>query len=71
MLQKLKQMHGIRRRMWSESSVQQTLPQPTLVGSYNRQGDMQPRMHFFPLWGQVSKCPEKKLHSPGQQRIQT
>ena len=57
--------------MWSESSVQQTLPRPTLVGSYNRQGDMQPRMHFFPLCGQVSKCPEKKLHSPGQQRIQT
>ena len=42
-----------------------------LVSPYDRQGDTQPRMRFFPLWGQVSKCPEKKLHSPGQQRIQT
>ena len=39
--------------------------------SYDREGDTQPRMHFFPLWGQVCKCPEKQPHSPGQQRIQT
>ena len=36
--------------MWSESSLQQTLPWPTLVGSYDRQMDTQLRMHFFPLW---------------------
>ena len=45
MLQGFKEMPKTRRRMWSESSIQQTLPWPTLAGSYDRQMDTQPRMH--------------------------
>ena len=63
-------MHKTRSRM---RPIQFSRPSSILplVSPYDRQGDTQPRMRFFPLWGQVCKCPEKKLHSPGQQRIQT
>ena len=49
-------MHKTRRSMWSESSVQQTLPWPPLVGSYDRPMDTQPRMHFFPLWARCANA---------------
>ena len=52
----------------SSADLHHSLP---WAGSYDRQGVTQTRILFFHLWGQVSKCPEKKLHSPGKQRIQT
>ena len=51
----------------NSADVHHSLP---WAGSYDRQGVTQRGMHFFPLWGQVYKCTEKQLHSPGQQRIQ-
>ena len=38
--------------------------------SYDRKGDTQPRMHFFPLWGQVCKCQRRSctVHSSRESR---